>query len=62
MDNSSRRHDHVVDARSTIVRQAAEQKLQAKLTASKMEVDRLRQINEALILKAAERPHSHFPL
>lgn len=39
-----------------------QQQLQAKLTASEMEVTRLRQINEALMLKAAERRSSQSPL
>jgi hypothetical protein len=39
-----------------------QQQMQAKLTASEMEVNRLRQINEALMLKAAERRSSQSPL
>lgn len=42
--------------------EAMQQQMQAKLTASEMEVNRLRQINEALMLKAAERRSSQSPL
>lgn len=42
--------------------EAMQQQMQAKLTASEMEVTRLRQINEALMLKAAERRTSQSPL
>lgn len=42
--------------------EAMQQQMQAKLTASEMEVNRLRQINEALMLKAAERRTSQSPL
>ncbi|KAG9103118.1 hypothetical protein FRC06_000180 [Ceratobasidium sp. 370] len=42
--------------------EALQQQMQAKLTASEMEVTRLRQINEALMLKAAERRSSQSPL
>jgi hypothetical protein len=39
-----------------------QQQMQTKLTSSEMEVNRLRQINEALMLKAAERRSSQSPL
>ncbi|KAF8598216.1 hypothetical protein BDV93DRAFT_342358 [Ceratobasidium sp. AG-I] len=42
--------------------EAMQQQMQSKLTASEMEVNRLRQINEALMLKAAERRSSQSPL
>jgi hypothetical protein len=42
--------------------EAMQQQMQAKLTASEMEVNRLRQINEALMLKAADRRSSQSPL
>ncbi|CAE7160886.1 unnamed protein product [Rhizoctonia solani] len=42
--------------------EAMQQQMQAKLTSSEMEVNRLRQINEALMLKAAERRSSQSPL
>ncbi|KAF8745355.1 helix loop helix domain, partial [Rhizoctonia solani] len=42
--------------------EAMQQQMQTKLTASEMEVNRLRQINEALMLKAAERRSSQSPL
>ncbi|EUC60797.1 helix loop helix DNA-binding domain protein, partial [Rhizoctonia solani AG-3 Rhs1AP] len=42
--------------------EAMQQQMQAKLTVSDMEVNRLRQINEALMLKAAKRRSSQSPL
>ncbi|KAG9084337.1 hypothetical protein FS749_005303 [Ceratobasidium sp. UAMH 11750] len=42
--------------------EALQQQMQSKLTTSEMEVTRLRQINEALMLKAAERRSSQSPL
>ncbi|CAE6454239.1 hypothetical protein RSOLAG1IB_06700 [Rhizoctonia solani AG-1 IB] len=42
--------------------EAMQQQMQTKLTSSEMEVNRLRQINEALMLKAAERRSSQSPL
>lgn len=42
--------------------EAIQQQIQAKLTASKMEVNCLRQMDEVLMLKGAERCSSQSPL